>query len=393
MFFVGLALMMATVQQRTDTLVVRGRGDIPATATRGLVAEWKTGEQVEIGDITDIAIAPDGRVYLWDIQTPAVWQLSADGKQIKQVGRKGAGPGEYDGVNGITVRPDGKLISWDAGNTRVNVYGPDGQSQGTWRLFSEGRLFIGGGALTATVDNRVFMKTSIRRRNERDAEAAVVTFDQSGVPRDTTFVQMFPGDAPLVARRPEGNGSSSRYLPYGTSTKYALSPLGHIVSGPGRPYVVHTMYKGRPLRIERQYTPVPVSRDERDKLRAQVEARMRNTQPNWTWTGSDVPETKPAYENFMIGADGRIWVQLSVESEKYEPEMPSTPRPNPFPVVPYRAKEQRWDIFEPDGRFVARVVAPRLFRAFAARGDSVWGMTRDQDDVPTVVKMRIAPAR
>lgn len=120
---------------------------------------------------------------------------------------------------------------------------------------------------------------------------------------------------------------------------------------------------------------------------------MRSMQANWTWTGPDVPATKPAYSAFMIGNDGRIWVQLSVASEKYEPEPARTTQQNALSVVPYREKERRWDVFEPDGRFVARIAAPRTFTAHAARADTVWGVMRDADDVPTVVKMRIAAAR
>ena len=46
---------------------------------------------------------------------------------------------------------------------------------------------------------------------------------------------------------------------------------------------------------------------------------------------------------------------------------------------------------EPDGRFLGRIVASRLFTPDAMRGDYVWGVLRDEDDVPAVVKMRIDP--
>src|SRR4029079_5177313 len=101
---------------------------------RGLVPVWKTGEQLEFGDIADLALAPDGRLYVWDYKTPALVELSADGGRMKKLGGKGSGPGEYDrNVNGIAVRPDGKVVAWDAGNSRLNVYGREGQSLSTWR--------------------------------------------------------------------------------------------------------------------------------------------------------------------------------------------------------------------------------------------------------------------
>jgi 6-bladed beta-propeller len=393
MIFTCVAVLLAVATQRTDTLVVRGNTDIPPTAVRGLTPVWKSGEPLfEIGEINELAVAPDGRVYVWDWQTQSLWQLSANGRQVKKVGRTGSGPGEYGQLSGIAVRRDGKAVVWDGGNSRLNVYGPDGRSRGTWRLI--GGSSYSRSALTATVDNRVLMKTKVRRAKERGYADAVIAFDSSGVPRDTMFVPWLPGDPPLVAQSASGASSGMLDLPYGTFVRFAPSPLGHLVFGAGRPYVVHTMFKGQPIRIERQFTPIPVSREERDVLRRSNEDLLRSTQPNWMWTGRDIPDTKPAYRGFLIGVDGRIWVELYAESERYETDAPgtspTTPRP---PRARFRAKERRWDVFEPDGRFVARVVAPRAFTAHAARADTVWGVLRDEDDVPSVVKMRIAPAR
>lgn len=388
-----VAVMLTVTPQRTDTLVIRGSTDIPATAVRGLTQVWKSGEPLfEIGEINELTVAPDGRVYVWDWQTQTLWQLSANGRQVKKIGRKGSGPGEYGQLSGIAVRHDGKLVAWDGGNSRLNVYDPDGRSAGTWRLLS-GSSFSRS-ALTATIDNRVLMKKKVRRPDGRDYREAVIAFNSSGVPRDTIFVPWLPSDPPLVARSADGAQTGTVDLPYGTFVRYAPSPLGHLVYGPGRPYVVHTMFKGQPLRIERQFAPIPVSHEERAVLRRSNEQLLRNTQSNWMWTGRDIPNTKPAYRGFLIGADGRIWVELYGESERYELHAPGVSPANPRPpVLRFRAKDRRWDVFEADGRFVARVVAPRVFTAHAARADTVWGIVRDEDDVPSIVKMRIAPAR
>lgn len=396
MLALAAAVLIASAQQRTDTLVVRGNGNIPSNAVHELTLEWGATEATgDIGDIQGMTVGPDGRVYVWDPNTPSLWVLNADGTGLKRIGRKGSGPGEYDRLNGLTVRPDGKLVVWDAGNSRLNVYNADGSNSATWLIVMSGRTFTTPAtALTADTRNRVWMQWSIRDAVDRDrSQSAILGYDLTGVPRDTIIKPQYAGDAPLRARSPDGGSSTGRGLPYGTSGRSATSPLGVVVSGPGRPYVVNTTFNGRPVRIERQYTPVPVAKDERDKLRAQIEATMRRTQPNWTWTGPDIPDSKPAYSDFLIGVDGRIWVQLNVESERYQPDAPATAQPNPIPTVPYRSRELRWDVYEPDGKFVARVSAQRGFTAYFARGDAVWGVIRDADDVPTVVKMKVAPAR
>ncbi len=70
MLFACVVVVLTVAPQRADTLVVRGNTDIPPTAVRGLVPVWKTGEPLfEIGEINELAVAPDGRVYVWDWQT------------------------------------------------------------------------------------------------------------------------------------------------------------------------------------------------------------------------------------------------------------------------------------------------------------------------------------
>ena len=112
-------------------------------------------------------------------------------------------------------------------------------------------------------------------------------------------------------------------------------------------------------------------------------------QKNWTWDGPDVPESKPPYGALSVGIDGRIWVSLSVESESFEPDPPPPTQTNPSPLVKFRAKERRWDVFEPDGRYVGRAIGPRLFTPYAMRGNNMWGVLRDEDDVPAIVKLRV----
>jgi hypothetical protein len=124
-----------------------------------------------------------------------------------------------------------------------------------------------------------------------------------------------------------------------------------------------------------------------------MEFNLRRVQPNWSWDGRDIPSHKPPYSSLSAGLDGRIWVALSVPSERFEPDPPSATQEHPPPQVKYRSREKRWDVFEPDGRYVGRVVAPRQFGAYVMRGNDVWGVLRDEDDVPAIVKMRIEVGR
>ena len=79
------------------------------------------------------------------------------------------------------------------------------------------------------------------------------------------------------------------------------------------------------------------------------------------------------------------------DPQAIEPDRsPGTPK-GPPPPVKFRAKEKQWDVFEPDGRYLGRIRGPRELTLFVRRGNTVWGVVRDEDDVPGVVRMRIDP--
>jgi len=55
-----------------------------------------------------------------------------------------------------------------------------------------------------------------------------------------------------------------------------------------------------------------------------------------------------------------------------------------------------FDVFAPDGRYLGPVTVPPSFQTDPApiiRGDHVWAVTRDEMDVPRVVRFRISVAQ
>ena len=144
-----------------------------------------------------------------------------------------------------------------------------------------------------------------------------------------------------------------------------------------------------------EHQPVAVSPTERRERRAQLEQTLRRVDPNWNWTGDPIPATKPAYERFLIGEDGRIWVRVYTVAEPIPAEelQPPSPTPNaPLPVVLTTREPVVFDVFEADGRLVGRVLLPPRIRILRSRGNSLWGTLRDADEVEYAVRFRVEPA-
>jgi hypothetical protein len=381
-----------------DTTVIRSSGDVPETSVRRLTTDWRASfDPSAIGDIGGMAVAPDGRMYLWDPTTPAIWLLAVDGTSLTRIGRRGSGPGEYARVNGLAVMASGDLAVWDEGNARVNFYDGDGRFLNS--AVVPHAFCCPSNVVTADTLNRLWLflmsgaapPGAARGDPFAVRRSAFLVLDAQGAIRDTVETPILPREfEPLIAQT--GSTISARPMPYGGIPRYAASPLGFVVSGTGRPYVVHAARGGRPLRIEGFAAPVAISREERGQLRANLEASMRGVRPDWSWSGPDIPSEKPPYSDLRVGLDGRIWVALSVASESFEPDPPAPSRGGrggpPLPPVGFRASENRWDVYAPDGAFIARVLGPRTFTAYVMRGNMVWGVLRDADDLPTVVRMR-----
>lgn len=125
---------------------------------------------------------------------------------------------------------------------------------------------------------------------------------------------------------------------------------------------------------------------------------MRQTNPSWTWNGPDIPETKPLYEDLQVALDGRIWIAIlpevstrigssSIGGGIGQPGTSRAPAQGPPPPPPRPAL---YDVFEPDGQYLGQVQVPAKVSSVVRRGDQVWAVAFDDDDVPRIKRYRIA---
>ncbi len=391
-----------------DTIVASTSGEVPDSLVHQFVVEWRATDDSmvqSIGDVSDIAIRVDGAVWVWDGATPALWLLDANGTSLKRISRPGSGPGEYKRANGIAVARDGALVMWDDGNARLTFYNPDG----TYRSSSP-LTFSDCCGLPVVVDtqNRIWLMAHPRMIGGKEKgmdpasfgrpqDVGYFRFDSSGALIDTIFAPALPGGDGLVTAlhvSKTGIGGAARQVPYGTYPRYEVSPLGHVVSVMSRPYAVHTEDNGRRVRITRDFVPPPVPDEERVQLRANIEHSLRRVKADFSWNGPEIPREKPPINDIAVGLDGRVWVQPSVASEVFEPDPdpPQASREPPPPPIRYRFREKQWDVFEPDGKYVGRVRAERAISVFVRRGNQAWGVIRDENDLPLIVRLRIEPS-
>lgn len=372
-----------------DTIVVRTLAGSAWGADARLEPEMRIGtfegqDAYILGDVAGMDVAPDGSVYLYDRQVPALRKYSADGEFVATFGREGGGPGEYkQSDGGLRVLPDGRVLLRDPGNGRITVYSSGGEYLDTWPLR--------GGFFTSRplyVDTAGTAYTQVWGRNGDESYAALLPFAPDGTSGDSMMTPEW--DVEELALTYTSESMSITYgIPFGPGEQWTFSPMGYFVGGVSTDYSFDVFRTEGPVtRIQRVSEPVPVAGAEKDAVRLGIIRQFQRYSADWKWNGPSVPDTKPPFHHIAAGRDGRIWVRLyqpGYLAETADPDDPDAVDEWSEPVV--------WDVFEPDGTYLGQVHAPEGLSTspepvFGA--ENVWAVTTDSLDVQYLTRFRIA---
>ncbi len=282
-----------------------------------LVEELSIGEEASeapfiFGDVTDIWATED-RIYVVDIQVPAVRVYDHNGNYIKDIGAAGPGPGEYEKPHYVAVASDGRIFVTELSTVAtINVYGEDGNYLETW-TWPRGGTGIG---FSLSVDDVVY----VGLRDYFDLMAWPTTIGRSpgsvhalgpggpiGEPLAPPDLSSEPTTFPLTRR------GTSFDIPLGAPAPefvWALAPSGAIVAGVSNAYRFEFHAPDGAINVvEKYWDPIQISDSEVRFNVARIVDAFRLTIPGFPWNGKEFPRAKSAYSSFMVGREGRIWVR------------------------------------------------------------------------------------
>jgi hypothetical protein len=203
----------------------------------------------------------------------------------------------------------------------------------------------------------------------RGFRITLVRLDASLQPLDTLEIPTDPVTRESFEARSNG-GLMIAGVPYQGGIHWRLSPAGTVWAMMTDEYRIFEIDEdGDTLRtITRAFTPLPVTDDDREAAREDMKWFIdQGGQVDWT----KLPSTKPATEALFFDDEGNLWVR---------------------PVTTREEQGRRLDVFDPVGRFLGTVALPFSLSRNPVpvfRNGLLYGVTRDELDVPYVVRARI----
>ena len=385
----------AAVDTIGDTVVVRTVSGQVWESDRQLVSEVSVGvlegaDEYQFGNVRAFAVDESGRIFVFDAHVPALRVYSPDGTWLHDIGREGEGPGEYKQPDsGLAILPDGNVAIRDPGNGRIAIYSPEGDYLAYHRIagsFNTSRPMVAdtsGALVTFIITNLGASVFEWERGHARYHADGTV---------DTLSMPDLEYEEAMVSAQRE-NSSSTSNVPFTPEQVVAYSPYGYYVVGISEDFTFDLLRPAAVLRIQKSFEPVPVDPGEASAERERMTDNFRQNYPGWKWNGPSIPDFKPAYDQFYVGEDERIWVRVPAKSERYmdaAEQMAEEERlghaVNPFrePVV--------FEVFEPTGDYLGTVETPQGFSIYPRpvfRGDTVWAVVRDEYDVQRLNRFRM----
>lgn len=314
-----------------------------------------------------------GNVYLAD--KTALKVFAPDGRLVRTVGRQGPGPGEFTSLTGLMLMPGDSVSTFDHANGRITVFEPR-----TWRPaytveLSREQLFparevwrVQGTRSLLAFFEAAYSPWDGRDKGRRLNVARLLNADGS-LRRDSVLA--VPEPQHLILHNPEGMALT----PFGRMTMIALASRDRVVTAwsDSLKFDLYSV-EGRHLRTVRaRYAPPrrPILRRERDSLVAfftsggfPPEASVRRALDELGAT------TWPLLQGMVVDDHDRIWAG----------------------VTGARGRPTRWSAFGLDGGRVAEVELPANVEIRRIRGETVYAVATDENDVPQLVIYRLEPA-
>ena len=331
------------------------------TAAFTVTKVWESAEDVRLTYVLDLDVDHEGAVYVADPMERLVTVLSPAGERLRSIGRKGAGPGEFEGIGSIQVGAGDTLFVFDNILRRLTAFRPQDDSVVYSRRVAEHgtgapqRAFRvrSGQQIVATYMPPFRADQGDGQAGQRHLVVRVLSADGS-VERDTLLTGV--GNSNLFLR--SGELISVGTNAFGRQPIVRLSATDHLFYVRTDSSVVTVVgLDGRATRrCAFRADPVKVTPDDLAREQALTSRRLKPV------LADSMPAAWPTLRDIVVDDRDGVWFGVTGEGGRVD----------------------RWVLCDREGVFRGSLKLPPNVMLAAVRDSLLFGVAQDENQVPTI---------
>lgn len=272
----------------------------------------------------DIDADSSGSIYVMDYSEGIIKKYGPRGKHIKNIGRKGQGPGEFEMLMSICISSQDFLYCADLMQREIEVFDSDGNPLKTIKLD-----YVSLKEISVNRDGEILVGFGTYRESKKGP--ANSTYNVGKYLTQEDKLDIFYRKEQLRYDDIKSTRTHVNFkLPY--YVKWDISQSGNIYVGSADKYElnVYSPLGSLLFKFVRDYEPLKVNGETKRKILDVF--RSLNDDPREYLKYID---SYPVFNSVNIDGKGRVWVEL------YQPSEDETSKE----VIPF-------DVFGPDGKFL-----------------------------------------
>jgi hypothetical protein len=261
-----------------------------------------------------------------------------NGKYQRSIGREGQGPGELQNPDSIHILGNRRLIFMDF-LRGLNFFSKEGR----FERFLPTTYFVN---VLASPQNRIIARVSVLKSGQHGKE-----------------IRVYDGELNLLKTPlffPDALENPAAATPFAAGLSWALDQGDRIALSykPEYEIEVHDLQGISNLVIRRDYDRVHISKKEIDEAILKYRGRQ-----------IDIPDRHPAIQGISADDEGRIFAETLDKTKD--------------------GKFSFYDVFDRDGRYLARVPIPRAARSLVWKNKKMYSLDEDEEGFQLVKRYRV----
>ncbi|MEX0691331.1 MAG: hypothetical protein WD043_05765 [Gemmatimonadales bacterium] len=309
----------------------------------------------------------DGVIVVANAGTHQLKFYDENGRHMRDAGRQGGGPGEFQSIAWIGRYGPDSLVVWDTGNRRVAVFDEEGT------FVRSAPLNVRGAVTGVFDDGSLLIEESVFGGADglRRTPSVLWRVPTDGTSRDSLGV--FPGYEQIVSTQQVGSGLRvyERSRPFGRRAVFATGTGWFVAGTQDRFELRRYSLSGnlvaiiQVMRANTPVTPSDIAAFKQGVLEGFVQGDPQRIRRELD--GLPYPQEMPAFGRILMDDVGHLWVQEQGSGDE----------------------QPRWVVFDVSDRMLGTVETPKGLAIRQIGGDFVLGVASNDLDVEHIRMYRL----